>query len=536
MKIREAKNIYYFSDILDLYPSSLYIELLEKIRLNKQNSIQSFLIKDNENTGLLLRSFEFEENKRECFEYQKKLSNSHVNLFKLLSLRFVSDTYTEVLYEYDGVDISTYLQNENHSLEAIINVGLQTASALSYIHSTKMNVEEFSGDYVRMCNGIVKITGFICFDKKEVKSPKVLIAESLETREQRSVFLWSNFMLKTCLRYDYSAQYKSEDEYKRSLTNLKIELERTINKKLVKILIDCMQFDSSKKPTFKQILEELYTLIQTKNSVHKEANPLPKEIAYSIEIKGKTITLSEKQSFAMQKLDEKSLINISNALINNAPIISLNLDVNDIKLKGVEIIAKGIEKNCILKSLLISNNGIGDQGAKILVSAISSSKSLTELDLSNNNLTTIAASFIAPILDTILILNVANNELGDEGVEVLCKSIALNVKFNSLDVGSNKLTDKACSLLSDIISLHQNFTCLYVDGNEVTDKGAHALSVAITKSSCFHTLYLGRNKVTDIGAKSLSDAIRQSLVFKKIILYGNLLTDWGYDLIFSSRK
>eukprot|EP00826_Nyctotherus_ovalis_P065900 TRINITY_DN9704_c0_g7_i1.p1 TRINITY_DN9704_c0_g7~~TRINITY_DN9704_c0_g7_i1.p1 ORF type:complete len:591 (-),score=78.07 TRINITY_DN9704_c0_g7_i1:52-1710(-) len=549
LDLREAKRLFYFSNMLDSHPAATSIKLLEKIIVSPQCTVQSYSIKLSSSKYEVLKTYTFSQLSKEKaekiranFELAKPLWNSHVNLSKLICFEIVEDLsnlHIEVLYEDGGNDIVTLLKEQEYSLQSMFSVAQQIASAFAYIHSKEVRTEEFSMNSIKTHGETVKLPGFLQVIPariEEVKVPRVQIAERLESREAKDVFLWSDFMLRTCLRCDYDAEYKSQDEYEESIKKLKKEIEKSVPADFASVLIRCMEFDSSKRPTFKEILEELSKIPKHKSANAAEVDALSERVieAYSVDIKGKKVALSEHQIFAMQNLDESSLISISNALANNAPLISLNLDSNGIEERGIEIISKGLAMNCTLKSLTLSNNSIEDKNIKTLISSMP--KSITTLDLSNNKLTEAAAHSISSIIDRLLTLNVANNQLSDSGVEQLCKAIALNEGFSSLDVGSNKLTDKSCSLLSKTISSHKAFETLCVDGNDVTDVGAHALSEAIAKSLRFHTLYIGRNKITDIGARSLSDAIRQSFGFKKINLYGNLLTEWGYDLIFNARK
>lgn len=125
------------------------------------------------------------------------------------------------------------------------------------------------------------------------------------------------------------------------------------------------------------------------------------------------------------KIDVEVAECLSNALINNTSLLSLDLSWNGIGDRGAECIARALLKNKTLLKLNLRGNQIGDKGAECLSNALSNNNSLISLDLSSNG-------------------NVLHG-FGTKGFEHLARTLLKNTTLQTFDLRSYRFRDRAQS-------------------------------------------------------------------------------------------
>ena len=123
----------------------------------------------------------------------------------------------------------------------------------------------------------------------------------------------------------------------------------------------------------------------------------------------------------------------------------INLSVNNIGSLGcVEIVKLFDNTNCQLRCLNLAHNNIGDEGVKQLSNALANSQ-LSSLNLRDNN-------------------------IGDEGVKQLSNAL-VNSQLSSLNLGENNIGDEGVKQLSNALVNNNKLRRLYLNWNrEITDE------------------------------------------------------------------
>ena len=146
----------------------------------------------------------------------------------------------------------------------------------------------------------------------------------------------------------------------------------------------------------------------------------------------------------------------------------LNLGGSDLPAKDTVSILKRLPK---LKTLLVGGNGLGKHGISIVGEwfRLSGSTALEKLD-------------------------VRYNDLGSDGMEVLCQNLPPSLEL------------------------------LYLEGNEIDDEGAIMLARSLTDPECqLREIFLGANNIGPRGAQALAKALITNRQLTKLYLEGNCI-------------
>ena len=110
-----------------------------------------------------------------------------------------------------------------------------------------------------------------------------------------------------------------------------------------------------------------------------------------------------------------------------------------------------------LQNLSLRNNAIGDEGTDVLMTtcAALANSSLGVLTLSDNNITARGCRSLAIILGSttsnLWILDLGNNNSGDEGAQIFANALTSNRKLKTLDLHYNGITAEGWSCFSKIL-------------------------------------------------------------------------------------
>ncbi len=197
---------------------------------------------------------------------------------------------------------------------------------------------------------------------------------------------------------------------------------------------------------------------------------------------------------------------IAESLTNLPMFENIRLYLNEgqaISLDECLAFGKLLAKATKMKQLDISYAGLVNDGLEFLAEGLACNSSLTGG-----------------------VLNLSNNEIGDEGLQALASSLlASNTKLQKLFLANNNIGDAGLEALADSLAHNRALRFLSVEGNTaITERGVKAISrVLQSRRSRLKDLYLDRININDEGggilAKTLS--INKSLVKLSLRSYEN---------------
>lgn len=213
------------------------------------------------------------------------------------------------------------------------------------------------------------------------------------------------------------------------------------------------------------------------------------------------------------------------AVAGNHTLRNLFLSGNNIKRKGAMALASAILHGCSLSRLHLSNNDLGEEGINVLVQSIREVESRVQQLLQRQGGIKIGYN-IKPV--TIEEFNVDNVSMTTKGFEMLSSMVMTNFNLKNISLGNNNLSDSDLALLSQ--SLTQNkkvpLKSLILSFNKITCVGVEGLMNAVWGSSTLREIKLDNNMMKDRGAQLCSvvlGSIRLELLdvsFNKISTVG----------------
>ena len=137
---------------------------------------------------------------------------------------------------------------------------------------------------------------------------------------------------------------------------------------------------------------------------------------------------------------------------------SLNLSNNAIKDAGLKMLAKHLKTNFTVTHFDARGNDITSDGAFYLADCLSENSTLLEISLDSNKLDNRAAIDLAENLSSnratrLSILDLARNDIEDEGGKRLADFVASNASIARLSLSSNRLSAKGTRACEDVAGL-----------------------------------------------------------------------------------
>ena len=181
-------------------------------------------------------------------------------------------------------------------------------------------------------------------------------------------------------------------------------------------------------------------------------------------------------------IGEEAADDIAAVLFHNTKLQELYLSDNNFRAGTIKI-AKGLQKATNLTILNLNNNNIGEEAADDIAAVLFHNIKLQELYLSDNNFRTAGAIKIAKGLQNatnLTILDLDNNNIGEEAADDIAAVLSHNTKLQQLYLGGNNFEKvgiikiaKGLQNVADLVILNLNNNYI---GEEAADDIAAVLS------------------------------------------------------------
>ncbi|XP_072354283.1 NACHT, LRR and PYD domains-containing protein 3-like [Scyliorhinus torazame] len=209
----------------------------------------------------------------------------------------------------------------------------------------------------------------------------------------------------------------------------------------------------------------------------------------------KTVGSVETLTFSQMRLTPIDCAVLSHTIGLCATIKELNLSNCCIQCEGLQRLRSTLHK---CQELRLGNNDLGDSGVKLLSAALRNPDcKIQKLELYENNLTDLCIKDLASALTTnqsLIILILDYNELGDEGVKLLSTALRNpNCKIQKLDLWGVGLTDSCIEDLVSALSTNQSLKVMYLGSNFFTDQSVPALCHLLKTCRTLEEMWLRQN-------------------------------------------
>ncbi|CAF3925832.1 unnamed protein product [Rotaria magnacalcarata] len=240
------------------------------------------------------------------------------------------------------------------------------------------------------------------------------------------------------------------------------------------------------------------------------------------------IVSPEKHKFKMIDPSQPSSIsspfqNIANAHSSSRLIVRKTIEQSSLSFtmpKHIRQLLKRADPKTLV-TLELAWNEIGDDEAKAIAYSIQQNKMITTLDLQHNLIGPKGAQHLAKVLQenmTLTTINLENNRIGDQGAEYFANALRLNKRLASLNLRTNQIRSQGIQHLSMALEQNQTLTVLSLASNRITAKGAQHFANALQINNTLTTLDLQSNEIGPIGGQYLANALQANKVTEILLL------------------
>jgi len=221
-------------------------------------------------------------------------------------------------------------------------------------------------------------------------------------------------------------------------------------------------------------------------------------------------------------LTDQALSHVS-GVVGKSNVTSLHLSKNNLTSGGISGLASALAQNNTLTSLDLSDNKIDDSGIVALSEALSSKVHLAHLNLSGNNYGKGGAEALLKAFGSgehaaLTQLQLARNQLGDEGASTVSQLISTNHTVNNVNLSGNKISDNgSIALANSLASNESEVTSIDLSNNNIGEKGALALSNAFDSNKSLIELNLSNNNFKS-GGNGLTPLFKEGVSFPHLHL------------------
>lgn len=220
----------------------------------------------------------------------------------------------------------------------------------------------------------------------------------------------------------------------------------------------------------------------------------------SCEIFGKMLSGKLEKSSLLTRLD-LSLCEISSvgamsifeSLQNNASIVELNFDGNDIGKQIGRHIGRCIHINGTLKLLSLNNCNLKDENIVKICEGLSLNTALQKVSLCKNNISNLGAFYVAEMLtrnEKLLFLDLSHNLIKNKGGVAIAKALRKNCTIEKLSFTENSFKSETGRLLSEVTRSKKNLLKIDLLKNQINLKYVKEIKDNLMKNSLSYKILL----------------------------------------------
>lgn len=216
---------------------------------------------------------------------------------------------------------------------------------------------------------------------------------------------------------------------------------------------------------------------------------------------------------------------------------TIRLDDCSLSSSSCADIASVLSTNQALTELNLNNNEVGDSGVELLCKGLMSSNcNLQKLWLRNCNLTKACCESLSSVLrskPSLIDLHLGDNKLGTSGVKTLCQGLLdPNCKLQSLQLEYCEFTAANAELLSSALRTKSSLKELNLSNNKLKDAAVKKLCQALLEANCkLQSLQMENCGITAAGCGDLSTLLSAMPTLTELCIGENKIGDAGVAVL-----
>lgn len=184
-------------------------------------------------------------------------------------------------------------------------------------------------------------------------------------------------------------------------------------------------------------------------------------------------------------------------------------------------------------SVTIKDQGLTDQQLETYIQQGLFHQNIVQVELSGNQITSAGVqAILSTPLHSLQVLNLYNNQIGDEGANLIAQSEKL-AGVNRLLVGNNGITQTGLEALLGPESRIVGPTWIDISGSDMGDEGLHII-LDRPNLEYLEGLSVRRTGITDDGANAIAHVAEKMNNLRYLDVSGNELTDAGRTVLTNS--
>ncbi|CEG36411.1 LRR-containing protein [Plasmopara halstedii] len=265
-------------------------------------------------------------------------------------------------------------------------------------------------------------------------------------------------------------------------------------------------------------------------------------------------------------ISDSDMVQLATSISKNTVLEELYISGHHLGPQGLQAFVNCLSVNSTLKHLSLGSENLKDQAVQALSAGLARNahSSIQSWDLEFKSLGVDGAAAIANLLETnqsLAIVALSRNQIGDQGVEKLAKGLRKNAQSGVkelllTDVGMSGagldhlamlLECEKCSLLTLQLSFNalENASCTFFDALakntsltklqlkecSLSDVHVAALATALQQNSTLIEIDLSDNNLTQVACASLAQGLSENKTLKIVRLNNNKCQDEGAVLL-----
>jgi len=176
----------------------------------------------------------------------------------------------------------------------------------------------------------------------------------------------------------------------------------------------------------------------------------------------------------------------------------------------------------------------GPKDAKGLVAVLNNCRWLKELDLADNRIGDKGVDHLAPSLaslDSLELLSLHNNDIGDEGAICLSTALLQMKNLTRLILFSNRIRQAGARSLAKSFPECPRLKILALGDNQIGDKGCEYLATQLPKVEALETISISGNDIGYVGMQSMVECLPKCRNLNEFAAHTNRIDDAGLELL-----
>eukprot|EP01006_Ploeotia_vitrea_P066755 TRINITY_DN95620_c0_g1_i1.p1 TRINITY_DN95620_c0_g1~~TRINITY_DN95620_c0_g1_i1.p1 ORF type:complete len:451 (-),score=38.13 TRINITY_DN95620_c0_g1_i1:120-1472(-) len=217
--------------------------------------------------------------------------------------------------------------------------------------------------------------------------------------------------------------------------------------------------------------------------------------------------------FRLFGIRQADCLGFAEVLRHTKTLTSLSLPENQIDGDKLKAIITGLVRNYTITHLDLSHNKIDDGGIKALATLLIRKKqTIVSLNLADNNMRCEGAKSLGRNLKgntTLTDLNIRLNRIGDDGGKFFLDGIKENTALQEVNMSSNDLGAEFVKTLAELLRTNTTLTKLDITANSYGEDGGKVLLDAIEQNTSLLWMDTRMSGVNEKDKQEINDALKK---------------------------